>query len=41
MGCKIESIKGDGQVFGLGNYMDVLSSTEKMKTRREACLLGE
>lgn len=40
MGGKIESIKVDSQVSGLANCMDVLSSTEKMKTGREACLLG-
>lgn len=41
MGGKIESIKVDSQVLSLANCMGVLSSTEKMKTGRQACLLGE
>lgn len=41
MGDRIESIKVDGQVFGLGNCMDVLSSTEKMKTGEEHVCCGD
>lgn len=40
LGGQIENIKVDSRVFGVANCMDVLSSTEKMKTGREAVCWG-